>query len=67
MFNNCKKLKKLDLSKWVTNSVDNIELLFNDCENLEEVIGLEGWVTTNIRDKTQAFHKCKKQIIPSWY
>lgn len=67
MFNNCKKLKKLDLSAWDTKNINNIELLFNDCENLEEVIGLEGWVTTNITDKVQAFHKCKKQIIPSWY
>lgn len=67
MFNNCKKLKKLDLSKWDTKNIDNIELLFKDCENLEEVIGLERWVTKNISAKGWAFENCKTKIIPSWY
>lgn len=49
MFALCKSLKLIDVSGWRTGSVRSMDSVFDGCENLETIKGLETWNTKNVR------------------
>ena len=49
MFALCKSLKSLNVSGWRTGRVRSMDSVFDGCENLETITGLETWNTKNVR------------------
>lgn len=58
MFHGCKSLTELDLSKWDTYYVYDIDNLFYGCESLRK-INLTGWDISNIKSSSQVFWGCE--------
>ena len=76
MFNGCSNLKSLDLSGWDLKNLGNgsgisetsLINVFMNCENLEEIIGIENWDVSRIRKANSIFYHCgvKKVDISNW-
>lgn len=49
MFALCKSLKSIDVSGWRTGSVRSMDSVFDGCDDLETITGLETWNTKNVR------------------
>ncbi len=61
MFNNNMALTKLDLSNFDTQKVQNMNIMFGGCENLDTIIiDTEKFSTTNVLDMSGMFMGCKK-------
>jgi surface protein len=58
MFNGCKSLTSLDLSKWNTSNVTNMEFMFNQCSGLTSVGDLSKWDTNNVTNMQIMFSEC---------
>ncbi len=54
MFNYCKKLTNLDVSKWDTSKVTNMEIMFGECSNLIE-LDLSNWNTSKVTNMDGMF------------
>ena len=59
MFQNCQKLKTVNLSSFNTENVVNIEELFSGCHNLIS-LDLSSFNINKVRDMLRMFSNCKK-------
>lgn len=57
-FYNCKNLKSLDLSGFDTSNVTNMSRLFQRCESLEEIKGIENWDVSKVKSFGYMFDSC---------
>jgi surface protein len=58
MFNDCRKLKRLDMSSFDTSNVTSFPQIFEVCYELEEIKGLENWNTSKGNDFSEMFSGC---------
>jgi len=65
MFRQCESLRTLDLSRWKPQKLRSMDSMFDGCENLTEIKGIEKWDTFTIEKKYCAFREC--DAAPSWY
>lgn len=54
MFQNCNKLKNIDLSNWDTTNVIDMSWMFNRCESLNS-LDLSNWNTNNVTNMNNMF------------
>lgn len=57
-FDGCKNLKSLDLSGFDTSNVTNMSRLFQYCESLEEIKGIENWDVSKVKSFGHMFYCC---------
>ena len=62
IFENCKNIKELDLSLFVTKNVTNMSYMFYNCSNLNNV-DLSKFSTKIIDDMSYMFYNCKNLLI----
>ena len=62
MFAKCKELKLLDLSYFNTSSLTDMSFIFNGCEKLKEIKGLNNFNTKNVTKMIGMFDLCKELI-----
>lgn len=60
LFSNCKKLKYLDLSGLNTGNVVTFQTMFQCCNELENIIGLNQFNTAKVKDMSYMFTNCFK-------
>lgn len=60
MFYGCSSLTTLDLSSFNTSTVDNMNQMFFNCENLETIYVGDGWTTANVTSSEDMFKYCTK-------
>jgi surface protein len=58
MFNDCMAFKTIDLTGWNTSNVIAFSQMFEGCEALEEIIGLETWDTSSGKNFGEMFRYC---------
>ena len=58
MFDNCIKLKNLDLSNFNTSNVMNMENMFYGCFELKEIKGIERFNTNKVTNMRGMFEFC---------
>ena len=57
MFENCLKLKEINVSKFKTKLCQNINSMFSGCKSLES-IDMLGWDTSNLQNIDFLFYNC---------
>ncbi len=60
MFNNCSSLISLDLSSFNTSNVTNMEAMFQNDVNLENITFGDNFNTSKVKDMIAMFASCKK-------
>ena len=60
MFQECKELTNLDLSKFNTRQVNDMSYMFNKCEKLKHIIGIDKFFTINSSNMKAMFQECKE-------
>ena len=56
----CSSLKSLpDISKWNTNNVTDMSLLFGECSSLKSLPDISEWNTNNVTNMGGMFCGCK--------
>jgi surface protein len=60
MFSGCKLLSKLNVKKWQTDKLEDMGYLFNECKNLEHIIGISEWDTSKVENMCYLFSDCLK-------
>ena len=58
LFYECNELKYLDLSNFDTSNVKYMDLMFNGCCKLKNIIGLNNFITNNVELMTGMFQSC---------
>ena len=58
IFNGCQYLESLDLSKWKPKKLKTIESMFQNCNNLNSLKGLENFDTRQVTNMSNLFYKC---------
>ena len=58
MFQDCAEIESLDLSNFDTSNVTNMAFLFNNCNNLKEIKGLDQFKTNRVTDIKSMFQSC---------
>ena len=58
MFQDCAEIESLDLSNFDTSNVTNMAFLFNNCNNLKEIKGLDQFKTNKVTDIKSMFQSC---------
>lgn len=58
MFNQCKKLKNLQFKNPKTNKVTNMEYMFQGCNELLAIGGIEDFNTENVENMRYMFNEC---------
>ena len=61
MFQECKKLKYLELN-FDTSNVTNMGLMFNKCNELMEIKGIDKFNTSKVTNMNAMFNFCNKLI-----
>lgn len=59
LFSGCKNVTALDLSKWETGNVTNMNEMFYQCEKLENLLLTESFDTSKVTSMESMFKKCK--------
>lgn len=59
MFYDCSSLTSVDLSSWDVSNVETLNNLFQGCINLQTIVGLEKWVTPNLKYIGMMFQNCQ--------
>ena len=59
MFSDCNSLTSLDVSKWDTSKVTNMNGMFGECYNLTN-LDVSKWNTSKVTDMVQMFNRCDK-------
>ena len=67
MFQECNELEYLDLSNFNTHNVTDMEAMFNNCNKLKEIKGINKFILSNVKNKNNIFNGCNNlnQIILS--
>ena len=65
MFQNCTKLKRIDLSTWDVSNVIRFDGMFDGCNNLEYIGDLSKWKIDKDADLTKMFNGCPDKLIKS--
>ena len=60
MFHTCENLENLDLSKFKTEKVTNMSIMFYNCIKLEKIIFSDLFDTKNVTDMKGIFNNCEK-------
>ena len=60
MFQGCRELEYLDLSNFKTFKVDNMEYLFNNCNKLKEIKGINNFNTSKVKNMIAMFNECNQ-------
>jgi surface protein len=61
LFSKCYKLTKIDLSNLMTENVEDMSFMFNDCTNLETlIINPKKFITKNVTIMCNMFENCNK-------
>ena len=60
MFYSCTNLKFLDLSNFDTRKAEEMAGMFGGCNNLENIRGLNNFITDNVISMNDMFNDCKK-------
>ena len=58
MFSECNELEYLDLSTFNTSKITNMEGLFNNCNKLKKIKGLNNFNTSNVINMVKMFQSC---------
>ena len=58
MFQLCKELEYLDLSNFDTSNVNDMEGMFNKCNKLKEIKGINQFNTVKVKNMRVMFHNC---------
>ena len=58
MFNNCEAIETIDVSSFDTANVVEFSQVFEACYSLNNIVGLEKWVTTSGQDFGEMFSGC---------
>ena len=69
LFRGLNNIIKIDVSDWDTFNVNDFSMMFTECNNLEEIIGLENFNTSNVTDMSFMFDNCKNLLridISNW-
>ena len=59
MFDNCRRLKSLDVSSFDTSKVTDMNHMFSDCQSLT-YLDLSNFNTSNVTDMSYMFYYCRK-------
>ena len=54
-----KNLKTINVAKWDVSNVKSLSHMFDGCEALEEIVGIDTWNTSNVVNMNSMFNKCK--------
>lgn len=57
MFNNCKRLKQLNLRNFIKSNIKSIGSMFSNCDALK-TIDISGWDTSNVTNISYLFNNC---------
>ena len=60
MFQGCYELEYLDLSNFNTMNVTNMEGMFNNCNKLKEIKGINNFNTINVKNMNYMFQGCEE-------
>ena len=60
MFRKCKELEYLNLSNFDTSNVENMEGMFNECNKLKEIKGIDNFNTSNVTNMSGMFQECNE-------
>ena len=58
IFEQCIKLKQLDLSEWDVSNIKSFKRLFYNCQSLQSVGDLSNWDTSNVTTFDYLFSRC---------
>lgn len=58
MFMNCPSLTSIDLSRWNTSKVNNLQEMFANDTNLQEIKGLDNWEASQVQNMLYTFQNC---------
>ncbi len=59
MFCDCLCLEFLDISKWNTNKITNMNSVFYGCKSLNNIVGISNLNTSNVTDMSYMFYGCE--------
>ena len=59
-FNECSIIKYIDLSNFNTSKVTDMSLMFNKCNNLKKIKGIENFNTSQVINMTGMFKECRE-------
>ena len=62
VFDKCFSLQHLDLSKWKTGNVKSFKGMFEYCELLKTVKGLDNWDVSGLKDASFMFNICRSLV-----
>ena len=67
MFQECYELEYLDLSNFNISIVTDMEAMFNNCNKLKEIKGINKFILSNVKNKNNIFNGCNNlnQIVLS--
>lgn len=58
MFYQCFALGKVELNKFVNTKCTSLKGMFEDCKLLHDISGMNGWITTSVKDFSKMFYNC---------
>ena len=58
MLRECQSLTSLDVSGWDLSNTKDISFLFQNCNKLQEIKGIENWDTSKVAEMKKTFYKC---------
>ena len=56
----CSELEYLDLSNWNTSNVKNMKIMFNNCNKLKEIKGINNFITNKVEIMDSVFVLCSE-------
>ena len=60
MFNECNELENLDLSNFDTSKVNDMVCMFNKCQKLKEIKGINKFNTNQVTIMKAMFNECNE-------
>ena len=60
MFGECNELEYLDLTNFTTSKVTNMEFMFNECNKLKEIKGIDKFITNEAIYMNSMFQECNE-------
>ena len=60
MFQECKELISLNLSNFNTSKVEDLSFIFNQCQKLKEIKGINNFNTSQVKNMSCMFQECNE-------